>query len=59
MVSTIPWKRYFPYKIIETLAITPSNTNPMLKAYVICPGMLFGFGEDTIYDYFMVKSYLK
>ena len=57
-MSRIPSKKYFHYKMLETLAFAASNTNPMLKAYVICPGILYGYGEDTLYDYFKVNRYL-
>lgn len=37
--------------MIETLALSASNTNPMLKTYIICPGFIYGYGEDIFYDY--------
>ena len=45
-----PNSRYFYYKILETLTL--SNTNPKLKAYVVCPGFIYGCGEDFFFDYF-------
>ena len=45
-----PNSRYFYYKILETLAL--SNKNPKLKAYVICPGFIYGCGEEFFFDYF-------
>ena len=46
----MPNSRYFYYKILETLAFT--NKNPNLKTYVICPGFVYGCGEDFFFDYF-------
>ena len=46
----IPNSKYFYYKILESLAL--SNNNPNLKAYVICPGFIYGCGEDIFFDYF-------
>ena len=46
----IPNSKYFYYKILESLAL--SNTNPNLKVYVICPGFIYGCGEDIFFDYF-------
>jgi len=46
----IPNSRYSSYKMLENLAL--SNTNPMLNVYVICPGFIYGCGEDFFFDYF-------
>ena len=46
----IPNSRYISYKMLENLAL--SNTNPMLNVYVICPGFIYGCGEDFFFDYF-------
>lgn len=46
----IPNKRYFQYKILETQALT--HNNPMLRVYIICPGFVYGCGEDFFFDYF-------
>ena len=46
----IPNKRYFQYKILETQAL--SHNNPMLRVYIICPGFVYGCGEDFFFDYF-------
>ena len=46
----IPNSKYFYYKILESLAL--SNTNPNLRVYVICPGFIYGCGEDIFFDYF-------
>ena len=49
-MKRIPNNRYFKYKILESLAL--SNTNPMLKVYIICPGFVYGCGENFFFDYF-------
>ena len=46
----LPNSKYFYYKILETLAL--SKVNPNLKTYVICPGFIYGCGEDIFFDYF-------
>ena len=46
----VPNSRYFYYKILETLAL--KNKNPNLKTYVVCPGFVYGCGEDFFFDYF-------
>jgi adenylate kinase len=51
-ISRIPSKKYYNYKMIETLALSASSTNPMLKTYIVCPGFIYGCGEDIFYDYF-------
>ena len=51
----IPNSRYITYKMLENLAL--SNTNPMLNVYVICPGFIYGCGEDFFFDYFR-KSWI-
>jgi nucleoside-diphosphate-sugar epimerase len=38
--------------MIETLALAAANTNPMLKTYIVCPGFIYGCGEEIFYDYF-------
>ena len=49
-IKRIPNSRYSSYKMLENLAL--SNTNPMLNVYVICPGFIYGCGEDFFFDYF-------
>ena len=49
-IKRIPSSRYSSYKMLENLAL--SNTNPMLNVYVICPGFIYGCGEDFFFDYF-------
>ena len=38
--------------MIETLGLSAANTNPMLKTYIVCPGFIYGCGEDIFYEYF-------
>ena len=54
--SRIPNRKYIQYKDLETLALT--NTNPMLKVYIICPGFIYGCGEDFFFNYFRM-AYLN
>ena len=49
-IKRIPNSKYSAYKMIENLAL--SNSNPMLNVYVICPGFIYGCGEDFFFDYF-------
>ena len=46
----IPNSKFFYYKILESLAL--SNINSKIKVYVICPGFIYGCGEDIFFDYF-------
>ena len=39
--------------MVETLAL--SNTNQNLKTYIVCPGFIYGCGEDLFYDYFKMS----
>lgn len=40
----VPSPKYVQYKVLENLAL--ANNNPMLNVYVICPGFIYGCGED-------------
>ena len=53
--TRIPSPQYYNFKILETLALQVKNPN--LKAYVVCPGFIYGYGEDFFFDYFR-KSWL-
>ena len=46
-----PNLKYIYYKILENKAILKNN-NPKLKSYVICPGFIYGCGEDFFFNYF-------
>ena len=47
----VPNLKYLYYKILESNVLY-KNKNPKLKAYVICPGFIYGCGEDFFFDYF-------
>ena len=49
-IKRIPSAKFYHDKMVETLAL--SNTNPNLKTYIVCPGFIYGCGEDLFYDYF-------
>lgn len=38
--------------MVETLALAAANINPNLKTYIICPGFIYGCGEDIFYDFY-------
>ena len=46
----LPNLKYIYYKLLESNAL--ANKNPKLKAYVICPGFIYGCGEDFFFNYF-------
>jgi adenylate kinase len=48
----VPNKKYYQYKILETLALAAANSNTMLRTYIVCPGFIYGYGEDFFFDYF-------
>lgn len=47
----IPDNKYIQYKIIESQIIQLSQKNN-IKSYVICPGFIYGYGEQFFYDIF-------
>ena len=49
-IKRIPSPKFYNEKMVETLAL--ANTNPNLKTYIVCPGFIYGCGEDLFYDYF-------
>ena len=46
----IPYSVYYNFKLVETMALQIKNPN--LKKYIICPGFIYGCGEDFFFDYF-------
>jgi hypothetical protein len=58
-VYRVPGKNNYPFKMIETLALSAASTNKMLKSYIVCPGLYYGNGESIFYDYFKVKMKLN
>ena len=53
-VYRVPGKKYYTFKMIETLALSAASTNKMLKSYIVCPGIFYGMGESIFYEYFKV-----
>ena len=47
----IPDNKYIQYKLIESQIIQLSQKNN-IKSYVICPGFMYGYGEQLFYDIF-------
>lgn len=39
-------------KGIETLCLSAGNQTPNLKTYVLCSGILYGLGEELLYEHF-------
>ena len=46
-----PNVKYIDYKYIENEAILLNQKNNV-KAYVVCPGIIYGYGEQTFYSIF-------
>ena len=46
----MPYSIYYNFKELETMALQIQNPN--LKKYIICPGFIYGCGEDFFFDYF-------
>ncbi len=40
--------------MLENLALNAAKENNMMKSYIICPGFLYGAGEDLFYEYYKV-----
>lgn len=51
-ILRVPAKKYYTYKMIETLAMSASSTNPKLKSYIVCPGLIYGCEETIFYEYY-------
>ena len=52
----IPNSLYYNFKYLETMALQIKNYS--VKTYVICPGFVYGCGEEFFFDYFK-KSWLN
>jgi adenylate kinase len=37
---------------LKTLGISAANINPKLNTNLICPGFIYGYGEDVFYEFF-------
>ena len=48
----VPHETYQHFKTLETTALSSTNTQPKLKVYVLCAGILYGNGEKTFYEHF-------
>ena len=46
-----PHHKYLEYKFVENEALLLNQKNN-LKVYVICPGIIYGYGEKTFYSIF-------
>ena len=46
-----PNSKYMQYKYVENEALS-LNQKKNIKAYVICPGFIYGYGEKTFYSFF-------
>ena len=46
-----PTHKYFEFKYIENQALLLNQKNNV-KVYVICPGIIYGYGEKTFYSIF-------
>ena len=38
--------------MLETLGMSAAIINSKLTTYVICPGFIYGHGEDVFYEFF-------
>ena len=46
-----PNAKYMQYKYVENEALL-LNQKKNVKAYIICPGFIYGYGEQTFYSFF-------
>ena len=45
----VPHAKYIQYKLVENQIISLNQKNNV-RAYVICPGVIYGYGEQFFYD---------
>jgi adenylate kinase len=38
--------------MIETIALSAAQTNNMLKSYIVCPGLIYGYEQTVFYEYY-------
>ena len=50
-MKRVPSNKYKKYIYIENLALK-LNKNPKIKSYIICPGLIYGYGEPYFYPLF-------
>jgi adenylate kinase len=48
----VPHAKYEHLKTLETLAMSSTTTQPLLRVHVLCTGVRYGNGERTFYDHF-------
>lgn len=48
----VPAPRFQYMKTLETLALSSIKTQPLLKVYILCAGVLYGLGERIFYEHF-------
>ena len=51
----IPSHKYYQFKYIEN-SLLDLNKIPNIKAYVICPGFLYGYGESNFFEIFKLAT---
>lgn len=54
----VPHKDFEYLKTLETIAMSSTNTQPMLKVHVMCSGIRYGNGERIFYDHFQ-KAWIQ
>jgi len=48
----VPHENFQHLKTLETLALSSTITQPLLRVHVLCAGVRYGNGERTFYDHF-------
>lgn len=54
----VPHENFQHLKTLETLALSSTITQPMLRVHVLCAGVRYGNGERTFYDHFQ-KAWIQ
>jgi adenylate kinase len=54
----VPSRRFQYLKTLETLALSSIKSQPKLRVYVLCAGLLYGSGERILHDHFK-QSWLQ
>lgn len=47
-----PSTKFKDFVYIENQALAASNSNHYIQSYIVCPGYIYGCGEEFFYDYF-------
>lgn len=53
-----PHPKFLQLKFLEDLALEYSSANAYYKVYIICPGFVYGCGEDFFFDLFKVSDFI-